>query len=340
MSRAASASGEVYLHPGERDELLAEVDKCDREADSARGRDQQQLLALLEKGLYLRRRLYAESSTEVMAACRRVCEACNQAATNFLLQGNLKSAHELLKRAEQVAEKSDIDRAITWNNLACYYRRTGKLRAAASLLERALAIEEYVRDADAAQTHLNLCATLSQLQRHGDALYHAQSALIHMYEILSQQMIAGKLSGSVAEEQVEQVQVLCIAYHNMAVEQEYLKNYDASICAFVEGMRWATRFLPEGHQLVGILKESVMAVKGKLAPHSGSLRRANELLEQTGKTDGKSAGKPSDGMPLHHLVTPRGTGEHGEEPADRAGKEAGSEELSGSFAHASDTVGS
>lgn len=335
MSRGTSATGELYLPPGERDELLEEVEKCDRDADAAKSaRDQQQQMVLLERGLYFRRRLYAENSPEVIGACRKVCEVCNQAATMFLQQGNMKATHELLKRAEQVSEKSDVDRAITWNNLACYYRRTGKLRAAASLLERALAIEEYVRDADAAQTHLNLCATLSQLQRHGDALYHAQSALIHMYEILSPQMIAGKLSGTVLEEQVEKVQVLCIAYHNMAVEQEYLKNYDASICAYAEGMRWATQFLAPGHQLVGILKESVVAVKGKLAPNSGSLRRANELLERTAKADGTSAGKEPNSMPLQHLVTPRGGGEDAREDMG-----ATEEELSASVDQSGDTAG-
>ena len=42
-----------------------------------------------------------------------------------------------------------------------------------------------VNGADMAQTHLNLCATLSQLGRHERALYHAQAALIRMYETLS-----------------------------------------------------------------------------------------------------------------------------------------------------------
>ena len=37
-----------------------------------------------------------------------------------------------------------------------------------------------VNGADMAQTHLNLCATLSQLSRHERALYHAQAVLIRM----------------------------------------------------------------------------------------------------------------------------------------------------------------
>jgi len=299
-------SKENYLPPGERDETLRELDANDRDVDAARqSNDQQQLLAHLERGLYLRRRMYPEASPEIAAACHRLCEVCNVASTMLLSQGHLKGAHELLKRAEQVADRNQMDKAITWNNMACYYRRIGKLRTAATLLERALEIEEYAEPSAAAQTHLNLCATLSQLQRHSDALYHAQSAMIRMYEILSPMMIAAKMSSlPLKEEQFEPVVVLCIAYHNTAVEHEYLKNYDGAICAYSEGARWAEQFLGDGHQLIGILRESVQAVKGKLKPGSGALRRAEEILNGRGK--GARNGQ-DDAIGDQHLglMTPR-----------------------------------
>jgi len=293
VASAGSANGELYVPPGERSQLLSEVETCDAEAETARqSGDQQQALVRLEQGLFLRRRLYAESHAEVVSACRRLCEACNFTATAMLQQENLKAAHDLLKRAEQVAEKNDHDRAITWNNLACYYRRTGKLRAAVSYLERALAIEEHTSTADGAQTHLNLCATLSQLQRHADALFHAQSALIRIYEILSPLLISGELvpaSGREGEnadaestsrpDHTEQVVVICIAYHNLAVEHEYLKKFESAICAYAEGLRWATEFLDPQHKLIGILNDSVEAVKAKLPANSPALRRVAELAE-------------------------------------------------------------
>merc|ERR1719188_313704 len=245
---AASPSGELYLPPEERKELLGEVQKSDDEAEAARqGNDQQTLLVRLEQGLFLRQRLYVETHAEVAAASRRLCKACNFAATSMLQQDNLKAAQELLKRAEQVAEKSDHgdhDRAITWNNLACYYRRTGKLRSAVTFLERALAIEEHQPGGDVAQTHLNLCATLSQLERHTDALHHAQSALIRSYEFIVplMQLTPGSSESQVSDLQ-EQITVLCIAYHNLAVEHEYRKKYESALCSYAEGLRWASRFL-------------------------------------------------------------------------------------------------
>ena len=53
--------------------------------------------------------------------------------------------YELLKRAETLSEGAPLEKALTYNNLACYYRRAGKLRTALTYLERALAIEEKVR---------------------------------------------------------------------------------------------------------------------------------------------------------------------------------------------------
>lgn len=330
-------AGEKHMPPHERELILADVEQCDKETEAARQggeAKQQKLLECLEKALHHRRRLYTEAAPEVAQACRSLCEACNFIATRMLQQDNMKAAHDLLKRAEQVADKHDMDRATTWNNLACYYRRQGKLRTAVTFLERALQIEEHTGSSDAAQSHLNICATLSQLGRHADALYHAQSALIRIYEILSPLMLRGELGadGRAPPERQEQLTVLCIAYHNLAVEQEYLQNYDAAASAYAEGVRWATKFLGDGHQLGGIMRNSMDAVKGKLPKGSGALRRWDELT--CGDFNGNAKQEPSgpsgaETMLQENLLTPRhpappeaaaeeGGGEEGEGEADAA----------------------
>ena len=53
----------------------------------------------------------------------------------------LSEAYELLKKCEVLAENNKHGQAMTFNNLACFYRRTGKLRTAHIFLERALEIE-------------------------------------------------------------------------------------------------------------------------------------------------------------------------------------------------------
>merc|ERR1719282_1173104 len=133
---------------------------------------------------------------------------------------------------------------------------------------------------------------------------NSQSAMIRIYEILSPMMVDGKLNATpLQEEQSELVTVLCIAYHNTGVEHEYLKNYDRAICAYSEGARWAQRFLGDGHRLIGILKDSVETVKGKLKPGSGALKRAEEMLDDVQGATQRSGKQMSDSQ--QDLVTPR-----------------------------------
>ena len=71
---------------------------------------------------------------------------------------------ELLKKAEILTERDLPGRAVTFNNLACYYRRQGKLHAALQYLQKALKIEGRLEHVDnPADTYLNACAVLSQV---------------------------------------------------------------------------------------------------------------------------------------------------------------------------------
>ena len=55
---------------------------------------------------------------------------------------DFKMAQELLKKAELYTENGNPRiRAITYNNFACLFRKTKKLRNALSYLEKALEIE-------------------------------------------------------------------------------------------------------------------------------------------------------------------------------------------------------
>lgn len=91
-------------------------------------------------------------------------------------------ALELLRKAETLTDESDRFRAVTYNNFACIFRRTKKLRSALNYLEKALEIEytylhlseETVEDclqvSNPCDIHLNICAILSQMGKHELAL--------------------------------------------------------------------------------------------------------------------------------------------------------------------------
>ena len=96
---------------------------------------------------------------------------------------------ELLRKAETLTDEDDKYRAVTYNNFACIFRRTKKLRSALSYLEKALEIEynylhfseegvdECLQVLNPTDIHLNICAILSQLGKHELAKDFAKGAI-------------------------------------------------------------------------------------------------------------------------------------------------------------------
>ena len=92
---------------------------------------------------------------------------------SYLFAENFNVALELLKKAETLTEDGDKYRAVTYNNFACIFRRTKKLRSALSYLEKALEIEYNflhineesvdvcLQVLNPTDIHLNICAILS-----------------------------------------------------------------------------------------------------------------------------------------------------------------------------------
>lgn len=62
-------------------------------------------------------------------------------AINLLKEQDYEQAIGLLRKSEALAENNDVGLAMTYNNLACYYRKLGHLRSALIYLEKALDIE-------------------------------------------------------------------------------------------------------------------------------------------------------------------------------------------------------
>jgi len=113
--------------------------------------------------------------------------------------------------------------------MACYYRRTGKVRTALSYLIQALELELKIDEPKTlADTHLNLCAVLSQLDRHEDALQHSMLSIILLQDEFLTTLLAryrvGEDSGQ-GEYEIddERLAHLAVAYHNLGVEFEHLK---------------------------------------------------------------------------------------------------------------------
>ena len=166
------------------------------------------------------------------------CKKVRFSISNHVFVENFNVALELLRKAETLTEDGDKYRAVTYNNFACIFRRTKKLRSALSYLEKALEIEyNYLHYSDESvddclqilnptDIHLNICAILSQMGKHELALQHAMKALILIQDELVTKLMAQEAMGKEIKNGPEdRLTVLCIAYHNIAVEQEFLKQY-------------------------------------------------------------------------------------------------------------------
>ena len=215
-------------------------------------------LECMERGLVLRQHFFGAGSDEVWRACKTVGEMCNLLAMTYLQQEDFAMVLELLKKAEILTERDPAGRAVTFNNLACYYRRQGKLHAALQYLQKALKIEGRLESVDnPADTYLNACAVLSQLGRHQSALEHAQQALILLQEELSS--VLG--SDNAGPPKADRVAVLAIAYHNVGVEQEFLKKHNQSLQSYRKGVEVAERYLGGDHAITSTLRNSCVAAR-------------------------------------------------------------------------------
>jgi len=142
----------------------------------------------LEQSLFTRSKMFGADSLEVEKAARALVTHYNTAGMMSLQAGNFKLAFQLLRKAEILtgkngplhasAERRRL-RAVSLNNMGCFYRRRKKQHAALRCLEQALEIELNLADApiSPAGTHLNICAVLSELKHHEAALVHANAAL-------------------------------------------------------------------------------------------------------------------------------------------------------------------
>eukprot|EP00927_Polykrikos_kofoidii_P071540 TRINITY_DN67800_c0_g1_i1.p1 TRINITY_DN67800_c0_g1~~TRINITY_DN67800_c0_g1_i1.p1 ORF type:complete len:1032 (+),score=97.84 TRINITY_DN67800_c0_g1_i1:160-3096(+) len=187
---------------------------------------------------------------------------CNKDGMDYLRKGQYKQAFEQLKYAEAVliAKQGEDEPtnllAVTCNNLGCYYKKVGKLHAALSYLRKALKIEVSLQtdDVTVAGTHLNICAILSKLDKHDKAVQHASCAL---------ELISSRINSGAENVSQDEYSVLAIAYHNVAVERDFLHHWDLSAQAYQQGYQIAKKYLGEQHPLTQTLGKNSDAAAQK-----------------------------------------------------------------------------
>lgn len=211
------------------------------------------------------------------SALQELILTCNQDGMDALRAGKQDQAFEQFKYAEAMLLASQDDNnmsllSVTCNNLGCYYKKVGKFHGALSYLRRALKMEVEL-DTDmvtVAGTHLNLCAVLSKLEKHEKAVQHALCAL---------ELMSNRITFAEHEVTTDDHVVLAIAYHNVAMEREFLQQWDQAATCFQTGYQASRRLLGEHHPLSVTLGNNCEAALKKARINAKVIRRTAAVEE-------------------------------------------------------------
>lgn len=126
-----------------------------------------------------------------------------------------------------------------------------------------------------AATHLNMCAILSQLGRHVAALKHAQRAL----EVIEQRLEEDPSRKKSKNER----SMLAVAYHNMAVEYEFLMNYSAACEYYAKSSEIAEKYIGINHPTTIAIQNSYYQATLKMRKRRKKLSAKKRQLQKLKK---------------------------------------------------------
>jgi len=192
----------------------------------------------------------------------RLAVGYNTLGMKHLKDGNNDVSAKFFEKAEALTDPANLHmvpdqrlvlRAVTYNNMGCFYKSMNKLHTALQYLKKAQSIEERSRGRceNPAGTQLNMCALLSQMGRHTEALGHAQKAL----QLL--QAADSPSAGGQGES------LICVAYFNMGAEYEHLRKWTEAIWAYQRAHDSCLTELGEEHPLSVQIADCLKQLKSK-----------------------------------------------------------------------------
>eukprot|EP00930_Biecheleria_cincta_P057345 TRINITY_DN43301_c0_g1_i1.p1 TRINITY_DN43301_c0_g1~~TRINITY_DN43301_c0_g1_i1.p1 ORF type:complete len:297 (-),score=73.22 TRINITY_DN43301_c0_g1_i1:248-1138(-) len=224
----------------------------------------------------------------------RLALGYNTLGMKHLKDNNTEISSKFFEKAEALTDPANLHmnpesrlvlRAVTYNNMGCFYKSFGKLHTALQYLKKAQTIEEKSRGRcqNPAGTHLNLCALLSQMGKHQEALQHAGKAL-NLLEAQQKSQDepsdgagAGGSLGSTGES------LICVAYFNMAAEYEHLRKPSDALWNYQKAYENCLQELGEEHPLSQQVSVclSQLKLKTNRAPTSAKQKPARDMKEKT-----------------------------------------------------------
>lgn len=118
----------------------------------------------------------------------RLSELANLIAMNSLKSSEFEKCEKYLKRADRYNRHSPRMLLVTHNNWSCYYKKVNNLKMALAHINKAIKIAQQIEESSKklkksvkvkllADCFLNLCAILSSLGDHTEALHYVELAI-------------------------------------------------------------------------------------------------------------------------------------------------------------------
>jgi len=201
---------------------------------------------------------------------RQMVVTCNAFGVRCLEQKKYPKALELLERANDLAGYEDIIphhlvqelKAFVMDSFAYYYMRRNKPSAALQYITNAMKAHNRRRDwPHVAKCHLHTASILSKLERHDEAIRCLGQVLAMVDDGLLE----------VGSNNAQQLLLVSVAYHNIAVEQLILRHVSEACVSSQNARRlarlclsYSNRYLPNFEAThVAALKELAASVRHK-----------------------------------------------------------------------------
>lgn len=205
--------------------------------------------------------------TVLSSLFERLAVGYNTLGMKYLKDGSTEVSCKFFEKAEALTDPANLHmtsesrlvlRAVTYNNMGCFYKSMSKLHTALQYLRKAQAIEERsgARCQNPAGTHLNLCALLSQMGKHQEALQHSQKAL-QLLEVAAAEAPAAEGSASSSES------LICVAYFNMGAEFEHLRKTTEACWAYQRAHDACEKELGGEHALSKQISSCLVQLRAK-----------------------------------------------------------------------------
>jgi len=110
----------------------------------------------------------------------------------------------------------------TYNNFGCLHKKLNNLKTAVKYLKNVLEIETQmsaeIKNFELSSTYINICTIYSEMKKHDIALSYIRKAIKFLEEDFEE-----RLHAMDEREKKQFLQIFATAYHNAAVEFEYLQ---------------------------------------------------------------------------------------------------------------------